>query len=411
MNLTNEQKQVITQLQGPANIKAFAGTGKTTTLIELAKKNPQTRFLYLAFNKSVQTQAQKKFPKNVVCKTIHSIAYGEVGKNYRSKLGNNRLFTINALTQDYRMAYFAQSTVKNFLNSAAPEITEKHINKHEVMTPGEIDYKRCLEYANQIWEKMQAPEDEFIKMEHDGYLKLWQLRQTPFPVPCDYILFDEAQDSNNVVYAALTAAQIPVVAVGDHHQAIYAFRGAINSLKKFQGTNFHLTQSFRFGDEVAGLANMLLQRFKDERLEIRGTGAPDKVDWTAAPVAAAERTMKISRSNSGLIDAAIECLHQNAPFHIVGGVNEDLFKITKSVAGAKFHREDMIRDQVIKHFYNHGRDVMENIKEYAEKTNDKEIERALANCEKYGEEIFQLLEKIKEQNGPVRLPFWLAHSP
>lgn len=57
-----------------------AGTGKTTTLVKFAEQRPHLRFLYVAFNKSVAREAQRRFPSNVDCKTVHSLAYSCVGR-------------------------------------------------------------------------------------------------------------------------------------------------------------------------------------------------------------------------------------------------------------------------------------------------------------------------------------------
>ena len=76
--LTNEQKDIIACDLAPGEIlkiMAFAGTGKTSTLVEYTKKRPKMRFLYIAFNKSVQLEASKKFPKNVITKTSHALAF------------------------------------------------------------------------------------------------------------------------------------------------------------------------------------------------------------------------------------------------------------------------------------------------------------------------------------------------
>lgn len=56
-------------------ITAFAGAAKTTTLELIAQSLPQSRFLYLAFNKAIVEEAKKRFPKNVTIKTTHSLAY------------------------------------------------------------------------------------------------------------------------------------------------------------------------------------------------------------------------------------------------------------------------------------------------------------------------------------------------
>lgn len=57
-----------------------AGTGKTSTLVWYAEQRPDLRFLYVAFNKSVAKEAERRFPRNVSCKTAHSLAFKDVGK-------------------------------------------------------------------------------------------------------------------------------------------------------------------------------------------------------------------------------------------------------------------------------------------------------------------------------------------
>ena len=61
-------------------IVAFAGTGKTTTLVKLTENNPNLKFLLVVYNKSVRIQAESQFPKaNVTCKTVHQMAMDKCG--------------------------------------------------------------------------------------------------------------------------------------------------------------------------------------------------------------------------------------------------------------------------------------------------------------------------------------------
>ena len=58
--------------------------------------------------------------------------------------------------------------------------------------------------------------------------------------------------------------------IGDRYQQIYSWRGAINAMSKVGDANFTtLTQSFRFGDSIADLANHILARF-GETAKIQG---------------------------------------------------------------------------------------------------------------------------------------------
>ena len=68
--LTAEQRTIVNldlrRLAGTRDtvrIMAYAGTGKTTTLVELTKRNPGTRFLLVVFNKAVAIHSENVFPR------------------------------------------------------------------------------------------------------------------------------------------------------------------------------------------------------------------------------------------------------------------------------------------------------------------------------------------------------------
>ncbi|PIO25664.1 hypothetical protein AB205_0206120 [Aquarana catesbeiana] len=74
--LTNEQQQIINHDIQPGQvvkIMAFAGTGKTSTLIKYAEKRPGLRFLYATFNKSIANHAFNIFPKNFTVSEANQI--------------------------------------------------------------------------------------------------------------------------------------------------------------------------------------------------------------------------------------------------------------------------------------------------------------------------------------------------
>ena len=74
---TSEQLEIIDCVKEMCSneilkINAFAGTGKTSTLVAIAKALPYKRFLYLAFNSSIVEESRQKFPSNVTILTTHS---------------------------------------------------------------------------------------------------------------------------------------------------------------------------------------------------------------------------------------------------------------------------------------------------------------------------------------------------
>lgn len=88
------EQSLITQYKGPRLVvKAYAGTGKTTTLVKYAHNNLDSRILYLAYNRAIRDEAREKFPANVDCKTSHQLAYATIGRGYQHKLSGNLRLT------------------------------------------------------------------------------------------------------------------------------------------------------------------------------------------------------------------------------------------------------------------------------------------------------------------------------
>lgn len=78
-------------------------------------------------------------------------------------------------------------------------------------------------------------------------------------IPADYVLFDEAQDADPLMLGILLRQKsTQVIYVGDAHQQIYAWRGAINAMQQLPLPESRLTTSFRFGETIADVANALL---------------------------------------------------------------------------------------------------------------------------------------------------------
>ncbi|CCX34786.1 Similar to F-box DNA helicase protein 1; acc. no. Q9USU3 [Pyronema omphalodes CBS 100304] len=108
---------------------------------------------------------------------------------------------------------------------------------------------------------------------HDAYLKLLHLKPSADDIAFqnyDIILLDEAQDSDTCVSDIILRQQqrAGVIVVGDPYQRIYGFRGAsnapFNDVEYSPTITCHLTWNFRFGDNIAGAANILLKAMGEE---------------------------------------------------------------------------------------------------------------------------------------------------
>lgn len=262
IQLTHEQQLILSHKMEPlqvVKIMAFAGTGKTSTLVKYAEKWSESRFLYVTFNKSIAKQAELVFPSNVTCKTFHSMAYGHVGRKYQLKKKLNLFkltpFMVNSVLAEgkggFIRAKLVCKTLENFFASADEELTIDHVpiwcknsQGQRVMVEQSEKLNGVLE-ASRLWDNMRKLvecKEEAYQMTHDGYLKLWQLSK-PLLASFDAIFVDEAQDCTPAIMNIVLSQPCGKIFVGDPHQQIYTFRGAVNALFTVPHTHvFYLTQ-------------------------------------------------------------------------------------------------------------------------------------------------------------------------
>lgn len=249
--LTEEQQAVVDvsrQLLPREMLKvdACAGSGKTSTLVEIAKANPHARFLYLAFNRAIVSEAKQRFPANVKIYTTHGLAYYWYAYVY----GNERLHDIKPSYKIFDIEPLFPSLGNRELNGLLLEYRDFLYSSLEEP------------YDKNVAKIFEAVQQGKLPLTHDFYLKLYQLRCQPKFRNYDYVLLDEAQDTNAVTMAIFTDNDCRRILVGDSHQAIYGFRGAINGLNGVQAEhNLNLTHSFRSVQPILDRANWFLNRY------------------------------------------------------------------------------------------------------------------------------------------------------
>jgi superfamily I DNA/RNA helicase len=312
---TSEQQQAIDLFNTGQNVViiALAGTGKTSTLRFLAQQDPARRGLYLSFNKAIAQDAKAKFHGlNVDCRTAHSLAYSGFGAPRAARLKQRMSPTEHARTvgmsrldiKGYNMVHkiaaptamkVVLDTIRRFCQTADTDILPAHVTVPGRLnftlndaalraTSGDADERAAavqteqaaeaefideiVRWAKVLWADISDLNGQ-LPVDHSHYLKLWALSNPKLPY--SYILYDEAQDSDPATTGVVLGQEhSQIVAVGDSHQAIYAWRGSINSLDFFGGEHVYLTQSFRFGEAVAEFANVALRQL-DAKKMVRGT--------------------------------------------------------------------------------------------------------------------------------------------
>ncbi|MEU6182936.1 UvrD-helicase domain-containing protein [Streptomyces coeruleorubidus] len=312
MNPTDEQTAAADAFHTGDHLalQAGAGTGKTTTLALLARTTTR-RGRYLAYNRAIARDATARFPRNVLCKTAHALAYAAVGHRYTRRLGAPRrpawqtgqaLGITKALRIGERevtqkaLSNATLRTVTRFCHTADEAITRHHVPRLRGLEDTDMHAQlaaHIVPFARKAWADLQHPDDGAVRFDHDHYLKIWALTQPR--IDADFLLLDEAQDTNPVVEQIFLAQRdhAQLVMVGDSAQAIYHWRGAKDVMTGFDGTHLTLSQSFRFGPALAAEANRWLHLAD---APIRLTGAP-AVPTELGPVAQPDAVL--CRTNVG----------------------------------------------------------------------------------------------------------------
>ena len=427
-------------------IVAFAGTGKTTTLIQMTQNHPKLKFLVVVYNKAVKEHGELVFPEeNVKVRTAHSLAMEKVGKRYRDHMypkekgkekwvktgklidnlkaqdlmrkgmvfdtglwdtGKKRL---NADSMHQRAAQVVQS-IQNYMNSPDEEITLENVpSRWEVTTKtaGQDNFvtlhpeqrKIVLRNAIKVWKAMVNLDNDTLGMPHDGYLKLFQLEKPNLQRNYEHevLMIDEGQDMNPAMLDIFNCQKTTKIIVGDPHQQIYRFRGAINALDSIQATHvYHLTQSFRFGPQIGLASNSCLEMLQKVKKQTLVGGKKqdfliqreDIVDIPKyKPIAV------IGRKNFTVFQEVVDliCTPSNPPkasYKIDDSyllALQDLYYLSKG-------QPEKISSNGIKNFSTFGA-----FRNFAKETNDNELCGKVRIVEKYGDRIPEILKSIKKR--------------
>jgi hypothetical protein len=246
---------------------------------------------------------------------------------YKSRVFGNKL-QLDGIQQ----AHLVLGTIKTFCQSADPTILSKHVPRHgRLLALGDAMLAEIRKWvvaeAAKLWGRMTDSEDA-LPMGHDGYLKLWALQRPKLYT--EYVLLDEAQDTNQAVLGVLRNQTSQIVYVGDRHQQIYEWRGAVNAMEKVTGCDeATLTQSFRFGEPIAAPASLVL-RTLGESQPLRGN---PKVQSVIVDEETLTRAV-LARTNATVIVEALRVLDAGRKASIVGGTTE-LARLLRDVEDLK----------------------------------------------------------------------------
>ena len=401
MSWTQEQKSVIKCTDPLIVVNACAGSGKTATLLGVMRANPNKKILYIVFNSSMKKEAEEKVRKygfhHVDIKTSHGLAYKHFGR--MNVLGNVSYIDIAEAfswgDSPQRSGYLRifYSYYKKYLQSSVLSISEfcethKEDMIHKLKTYiKNASIEEAVKNLNKIWEGM---ENGKIKMTHDYYLKYFAI-SNKIESLYDIVLLDEAQDTNEIMLSIMEKKfpRARRIIVGDHNQAIYAWRGAINAMDFFAkldgSTKLSLTNSFRVGEKTAGLANFVINAKRELFLEMKGLNDKQAL---SKKISRTEPFTYLARTNATLFEYGVNNMNKKLHFN-----NNVSFKILEEVYELFVGNIRGVEDPRLKMF-----STFDSLKFHMDEdgVEETEIKIAVNVVDKYRETTKSHLEKLKK---------------
>lgn len=232
-------------------IKSVAGSGKTTTLLELAKIHHNKKILYIAFNKSLITEIKYKIKEHSI-NNLFPVTFDALMRDvFINKTG------IEPIITDLK-----PQNIGNYINwfSNKPYRIKKFYIKNFSKFCNQTDYDKINIFSNKIlgdekklliniWQK--ALSYEIITF--DSIRKLVEINKwckNYIDNIYDLIFIDESQDFDNTMLKILLEdTNIPKLFVGDPMQSIYEWKGCINAFNKLPSNSLILEfySTFRVG--------------------------------------------------------------------------------------------------------------------------------------------------------------------
>ena len=403
MEHTSEQQAILERPpEGIIKVAAGAGCGKTSTLVAYGERW-RGRGLYLAFNKAIADEARRKFPKSIEPRTAHSFAFRALGVTKRGnvvpKFRHEHLDDYRDALQpvhgmrDGQMRTAVLKTMDNFLIDAGKRLKVEHC---PIEDPARSNAIRAI--AKPILEQLMHFQRHDRPITHDVYLKSFELLHR-IDDAFDYIMVDEAQDLNPVLISIAMKARRPLLVVGDSYQSIYRFRGAVDAMDQFAADPLPLSQSWRFGESVARLANRILSSHS-VRPRFRLSGNPaitTQIVRYGGRLSIAPGTAILARTNARLFMSLAPLAR---PFHLIGGFR-DLERQIASAWALRCGRVREVTDQAVARFA-----TWAHLDAAAER-GDAEAKRWRMIVEAYGEDLPAILSRLgalhreKEQDAQI----------
>jgi ATP-dependent DNA helicase UvrD/PcrA len=309
-------------------VQACPGAGKTTNICHIWSLDDKPT-VYLVFNKHTQMEAQHKLPQKSGSDVLtlnglgHRAIYNTFG---RVKLDDKKV--MNIIREQKRDRYTTDKQREQQYTLAKAVSIAKCIDIDGVFTLDEYEHMMSM-YDIDDYEGLYSDIRRVLDVSDNMVHTIDFADQLRFPVLYNcampsygVVLGDEVQDFNPIQAALLEVLGAKrYILVGDSHQSIYGFRGAMNDSMPFLKQRFRcqelpLSINYRCSPQIVSQAAQIypgilpweespegIVRYSDVNKELCSLSANDIV---------------LCRTNRPLIALAYELLRSNIPCFVRG---------------------------------------------------------------------------------------------
>lgn len=368
MKKTAEQEAVISNMAygtGHTLVNAVAGSGKTTTiLLGLTEVLiPYEQVALLAFNKKIQEELSSRAPKGCNVLTLNGLGHrawtSHTGKRLRvntKKVGSivsnvlKELSTAAKTKEDKDYFHSLWGDIKNIVTKAkAIGILPSEFTSGRTIIPDTYEEWHAVaalhgysfdKTIHKIARKCLAISvTEALKGEIDFDDQLYMPACFRANLPkYKLVIVDEAQDLSEIQHFLISRSIAPdgrLIAVGDPHQAIYGFRGALNDSltklqEKFQMTELPLSNTFRCAKEATAFAQRFVPHIQAAEGNKQGTISRLEYDWTPKDIQ--QGAVVLCRNTAPLVRLGLDCIKNGVSAYVVGrDIGAPLLKAVKQL--------------------------------------------------------------------------------
>lgn len=338
-------------------IRAYAGSGKTTTLVcatNLIPKEKLNNSVFLAFNVAIANELKSRLP-NVECRTFHSLFMKYLMAHLKSERISVKLHSSKARTIAHDVVSTHTSQVSPFYAQRVDSLRDLYnIARLTLRTDCDDDvvFKLCSDYdiphyngiADDLADAFQRGWD-FRKYKYDFTDMLWvPYNKTKKFNVFDVVFVDELQDLNNLqrkLLGKISDSNTRVIGVGDPFQSIYGFAGSEpNSFDLFKQDynckELQLDVSFRVPSVILNEVLDLVPDIKSHKEggEVRSVSYSDAIKLYNPKT----RDFVLCRNNAPLLTLAFDLITLNIPAKIRGRdlVSQFVSTVKKAIGNEPF---------------------------------------------------------------------------